>query len=108
MFGIGGRTIKKLQRFDQPVINRLKPHIIILEIGTNTTPKIVVKNLVKLVRRLLYNFSTHVVGVCHVIPRGDSFPNADSFNESAHIFNCLSKPALESIPNVFCWTQGFF
>ena len=113
MFGIGGRTIKKLQRFDLPVINRLKPHIIILEIGTNdlsnTTPKVVVKNLVKLVRRLLDDFSTHVVGGCHVIPCGDSFPNADSFNESAHIFNCLSKPALESIPNVFCWThRGFF
>ena len=43
-----------------------------------------------------------------MISRGDSFPNADNFNESAHIFNCLSKPALESIPNVFCWTQGFF
>lgn len=111
MFSIGGRTIKKLQRFDLPV-NRLKPQIIILEIGTNdlsnTTPKIVVKNFVKLVRRLLDDFSTHVVGVCHVIPRGDSFPNADSFNVSAHIFNCLSKPALESIPNVFCWTHRGF
>ncbi len=108
MFGIGGRTIRKLQ-FDLHVIKRLKPQIIILEIGTNdlshTAPKIVVKNLVKFVRLLLDEYSTHVVGVCHVIPRRGSFPNADSFNESAHIFNCLSKPALESIPNVFCWTH---
>ena len=43
-----------------------------------------------------------------MIPHRGSFPNADSFNESAHIFNCLSKPALESIPNVFCWTHRGF
>jgi hypothetical protein len=42
-----------------------------------------------------------------VISRGDSFPNADNFNESAHIFNCLSKPALESIPNFFVGHRGF-
>ena len=65
MFGIGGLTIRKLQ-FDLHLIKCLKPQIIILEIGTNdlshTAPKIVVKNLVKFLRLLLDEYSTHVVG----------------------------------------------
>ena len=52
MFGVGGGTIKKLKRSDLHVFDRLKPHIIILEIETNDLsnlpPEIVVQNLVML------------------------------------------------------------
>ena len=33
--GIGGRTVRKLRTFDLERVRRLKPSIIILEIGTN-------------------------------------------------------------------------
>ena len=35
MFGVGGRTVSKLQAHDLNVIPRLAPDVVILEIGTN-------------------------------------------------------------------------
>ena len=35
MHGIGGRIVKKIQKFDLKVISRLDPNIVIVKIGTN-------------------------------------------------------------------------
>ena len=35
VFGVGGRSISKLQAHDLHVISRLAPDVVILEIGTN-------------------------------------------------------------------------
>lgn len=45
LFGVGGRTVSKLQSLDLHVVRRLLPDVIILKIGTNDLslmrPKIV-------------------------------------------------------------------
>ena len=33
--GVGGRTVDKLSKFDLSVVERLKPEIVILELGSN-------------------------------------------------------------------------
>ena len=48
---VGGRTVKKLRQHDLDAVSALKPHIIILEIGTN--------NLV-----VLWGISAKRTGVC--------------------------------------------
>ena len=35
MHGVGGRTVKKLRDYDLGLVSSLKPHAVILEIGTN-------------------------------------------------------------------------
>ena len=43
--GVGGRTVPKLRTYDMHVVRRLKPDVVILEIGTNdlssTSPEVV-------------------------------------------------------------------
>ena len=34
-YGVGGRTVDKLSKFDLSVVGRLKPEIVILELGSN-------------------------------------------------------------------------
>ena len=34
-YGVGGRTVDKLSKYDLSVVDRLKPEIVILELGSN-------------------------------------------------------------------------
>ena len=75
--GVGGRTVRKLRTYDLHVVRRLKPDVIILELGTNDltnlSPEVVGSEIEELVSLLLETFSVRVICVCHVIPRGISF-----------------------------------
>lgn len=40
LFGVGGRTVEKLRRYDLHVVRRLAPDVVILEVGTNDIPDV--------------------------------------------------------------------
>ena len=110
--GVGGRTAPKLRSFDLHVIETLASDVLILEVGTNdlsrARPEVVGSDIDDLVRLILSNSSLKVLGVCHVIPRGASFPDADQFARMAAVLNNYVSVVLESLPSVFCWTHRDF
>lgn len=75
-FGVGSRTVSFLRNFDLPMIIRIAPEIVILEIGTYELSEkgleLVASQIEDLARLLLREFSVRVVRICHVIPRGPS------------------------------------
>ena len=91
LFGVGGRTVEKLRRYDLHVVRRLAPDVVSLEVGTNDIsdvgPEVVGSSIEGLVSSLLDDFSVTVVGVCHVIPRGVSFRDWEIFLQRAEILN---------------------
>ena len=84
LFGVGGRTVEKLRRYD--VVRRLAPDVVILEVGTNdisdVRPEVVGSFIEELVSSLLDDFSVTVVGVCHVIPSSVSFRRLGGFSST--------------------------
>ena len=40
LFGVGGRTVEKLLRYDLHVVRRLAPDVVILEVGANDIPNV--------------------------------------------------------------------
>ena len=112
LFGVGGRTVEKLRRYDLHVVRRLAPDVVILEVGSNNIPdvrpEVVGSSIEELVSLLLDNFSVTVVGVCHVIPRSVSFPDWEDSLKHAEILNNYVRFVLEPFPNAFCWTHKDF
>ena len=112
LFGVGGRTIEKLRRYDLHVVTHLAPDVVILEVGTNdlsnVRPEVVGSSIEELVGLLLDNFSVTMVGVCHVIPRGISFTDWEDVLQRAAILNNYVRVVLEPFPNAFCWTHKDF
>jgi len=112
LFGVGGRTVEKLRRYDLHVVRRLVPDVVFLEVGTNDLsdvgPEVVGSSIEELVRLLLDVFSVSMVGVCHVIPRGVSFTEWEDFLQRPAILNNYVRVVLEPFPNAFCWTHKDF
>ena len=110
--GVGSRTAPKLRSFDLHVIETLVPDVFILEVGTNdqsrARPEVVGSYIDYFVHSILSNSSVKVLGVCHVIPRGASFPDADQFARMAAVLNYYVSVVLETLPSVFCWTHRDF
>ena len=71
LFGVGGRTIAKVEKFDLGFVRARKPDIVILELGTNDLtkfpPESVGSSLEELVELLYENCSVKVIGVCQVM-----------------------------------------
>lgn len=109
--GVGGRTVAKLRAYDLHVVRRLKPDVVILEIGTNDlanlSPEVVGSEIDELVSLLLETFSVRVIGVCHVIPRGLSFAGCEQFLPRVSVLNQYLSVVLPS-SQVFCWTHSSF
>ena len=89
--GTGGRTVAKLRAFDLSKVHSSSPDIIILEVGTNDLshlpPEVVGSAIEELVQLFLRDFSVRVVGVCYVIPRGISHPDASLFDQRSQVLN---------------------
>ena len=101
LFGVGGRTVKKIKDFDLGIVLRFAPDVVILEIGTNDlcniAAEVVGSEIDDLVKQLLSDFSVRVVGVCMVISRADAL-----FNQKAKLLNRYSSVVINN-PNVFLW-----
>ncbi len=112
MFGKGGRTVAKLRDQDLPVVTSLAPDVVILEIGTNDLsrlgPEVVASEIEVLVSSLREKYSVRVIGVCQVIPRGESYAGFESFNDKVPVLNQCVCALLEDIDNVFCWYHKGF
>lgn len=113
LYGVGGRTVSKLRHFDLHMLRRLRPLIVILEIGTNDLssgkPEVVGSAIDDLVCHILSEFSSvRVVGVCHVIPRSNLYPAAEEFFQKAKLLNQYLDVVLAQYPNVFCWQHKHF
>ena len=76
----------KLRSFDLHVVPSLSPEIVILETGTNDLPnckpEVVGSAIEDLVVLILGQFSVRVVGVCQVIPRGQTHADSEFFDRS--------------------------
>lgn len=112
LHGIGGCTVLKLRQHDLHIVSSLAPDAIISEIGMNDlsikSPEVIGSKIEDLVQILLESFSAQVVGICHVIPRGQTYAQFSNFNESASILNHYVSVVLEQFSNVFCWRHRGF
>ena len=112
LHGVGGRTVAKLRSFDLHVVEQIAPDVVLLEIGTNdlvdARPEVVGSEIESLVCHLLEVYKVPVVGVCHVIPRGQSHHEAASFAERVEILQQYLEVVLSPIPKVFCWLHQVF
>ena len=112
LFGVGGRTMSKVQKHDLHVVSLVAPDIVLLEIDTNDlshrAPELVGSSLEELVHVLLREFSVRVIGVCHVIPHGMNCSHFSDFNVKAGALNRYLSVVLEPIPNVFSWYHKGF
>ena len=101
LFGIGGRTVKKIKQFDVANVSRFAPDVVILEIGTNDLcnepPETVGSQIDELVELLLNHFSVRVVGVCLVIKRAEPM-----FNMKVEVLNRYLSVVVDR-PRVFVW-----
>lgn len=112
LFGVGGRTVDKLRRFDLDIIRSFAPDIVILELGTNdisaSAPEIVGSAIDDLVHLLQDSFSVRVIGWCCVIPRGISYPDAALFHHRAEVLNNYLRVVFDPDHRVFCWRHSLF
>ena len=100
LFGVGGRTMKKIKDFDLGVVFRFAPDVGILEIGTNDlcniSAEVVGLEIDDLVKQLS-DFSVRVVGVRLVIPRAEAL-----FNQKVKLLNRYLSVVIDN-PHVFLW-----
>ena len=109
LFGVGGRTVEKLRRYDLHVVRRLAPDVVILEVGTNDIsevgPEVVGSSIEELVSSLLDAF----FGECgRSLPCHSTRCFLHRFLQRAAILNNYVRVVLEPFPNAFCWTHKDF
>ena len=109
--GVGGRTIAKVRKFDFSIIRRLRPDIIVLELGSNDLTKLpaqtVGSELETLVLYLHDEFHVKTLAVCQVMRRHSSECTAYNFEiTKLHLY---LKAVLEPIPYCLYWKhRGFW
>ena len=112
LHGIGGRTVQKLTSCDLEMVRLLAPDVVLLEIGTNDltslAPEVVGSSIEELVLTLKGFNSVAVVGVCHVIPRGEATLNSMTFWERATVLQQYLEVVLDPLDSIFCWRHKVF
>ena len=110
LYGVGGRTVPKLRKFDLEVVSKISPSIVILEIRkkdlANTPPKIVGSEIENLVHLLTSQYLVRVVVLYHVTPRVTL--KSSHFNERAQLLNQYTRVVLEPTEHARCWTHRGF
>ena len=101
----GYMELAGLCAWDLYVVADFAPDIAILEIGTNDLsrcrPEVVGSAIKNLKHLLLEGYSVRVLGVCHVIPRGNSCSHSLPFPLEASFLNHYVSVVLGYFPNVF-------
>ena len=71
MYGVGGRAVSRLRKFDLGVILKISPSIVSLEIGTNglaNTPEVLGSEIEYLVKLLISQYLVRAMVVCQATP----------------------------------------
>ena len=101
--GIGGRTIAKSLAFDLHVVESFKPHVVILELGTNDLihldPTTVGSSLEDLTQVLYFRYGVQRIVVCQTIFRD----KAPAFNSQVTILNKYLEVVIPSLPHAYFW-----
>ena len=113
LFGVGGRTVAKVEKFDLGFVRASKPDIVILELGTNDlttfSPESVGSSLEELVQLFHENCGVKVIGVCQVIKRCPPPPKMLDFNSRVIKLHKYLKVVLEPLQFCFYWRHiGFW
>ena len=99
--GIGGRTIAKALAFDLHVVESFKPHVVILELGTNDLthldPTTVGSSLEDLTQVLHFRYGVQRIVVCQTIFRD----KAPAFNSQVTILNKYLEVVIPSLPHAY-------
>ena len=90
MYGVGGRTVPRLRKFDLGVIMKTSPSIVSLEIGTNglanTPPEVLGSEIEYLFKLLISQYLVRAMVVCHATPRVTP-QSSHSVRERAKLLN---------------------
>ena len=112
LFGVGGRTVAKVEKFNLDHVRISKPDNVILELGTNDLsclpPESVSSALEELVHNLKHNCGVRVVGVCQVIKRSSSLPKMHDFNSRVLKLHKYLTVVLKPVPFCFYWRHTGF
>lgn len=102
MHGVGGRTVRKLRNYDLNQVAKLKPEIVILEIGSNDLneirPEIVGSEIEELVAKLHGQYGVKVIAVSASIHRQNQ---AADFNRRVDLLNQYLRVVLEPLEFAF-------
>ena len=107
LWGIGGRTVDKLMRFDLAKLHVLQPNVVVLEIGSNdlcdigSDPEAVGYLIITLIDRLRVEFSVDWVVVCQVLPRKKQLH--PQYNSAVSTLNSWLKENLSTKEHVTFW-----
>ena len=109
--GVGGRTIDKVRRFDLTEVERFKPDVVILQIGTNdltrrrSSPASVGSAIEDLVCLLHNEYGVRLVCVGQTVKRHP----VGTFNANVQILAQYLQGVLEPLPFAIYWThRGFW
>lgn len=112
--GVGGRTVDKLSRFVLSVVGRLKPEIVILELGVNdlspngASPECVGSEMESLVQLLHAQYRMKFIVVCQTINRVLCSRGNPYHNDRVALLNWYLSIVLETLPLLFLGaTKGF-
>ena len=108
-YGVGGRTVDKLSKYDLSVVGRLKPEIVILELGSNDLsrsegrPEQVGSKKESLVQLLHAQYGVKFIVVCQTINRALSLRSTPSYNDRVALLNRYLSVVLEMLPFATFW-----
>ena len=109
--GVGGRTIDKVRRFDLTEVERFKPDVVILQIGTNdltrrrSSPASVGSAIEDLVCLLHNEYGVRLICVGQTVKRHP----VGAFNANVKILAQYLQGVLEPLPFAIYWThRGFW
>ena len=108
-YGFGGRTVDKLSKYDLSVVDRLKPEIVILELGLNdlspseARPEQVGSKIESIVQLLHANYGVKFIVVCQTINRALCLLSTPSYNDRVPLLNRYLSIVLETLPFATFW-----
>ena len=108
-YGVGGRTVYKLSKYDLSVVARLKPEIVILELGLNdlspseARPEQVGSKVESLVQLLQAQYGVKFIVVCQTINCALCPWSTPSYNDRVALLNRYLSVVLETLPFATFW-----
>ena len=108
-YGVGGRTVDKLSKYDLSVVGRLKPEIVTLELGSNdlspseARPEPVGSKIESLVQLLHAQYGVKFIVVCQTINRTLCLQSTPSYNDRIALVNRYLSVVLEMLPFATFW-----